>query len=92
MKAKMGHYLRVLGSLFLLLALTTGISFLPLGAWNWLPTVVIAFVMTALIMLFFMRLRRSEPLLWLTSASGFIWLSFLVLFVVLDYLSRQWPR
>jgi cytochrome c oxidase subunit 4 len=92
MKAKMGHYARVLGALFLLLALTTGIAFLPLGSWNWLPAVIIAFVMAGLIMLFFMRLRRSEPLLWLTSASGFIWLSLLVLLVVLDYASRPWPR
>jgi cytochrome c oxidase subunit 4 len=92
MKDKIRHYMRVLGSLVLLLALTTGISFLPLGSWNWLPAVVIAFVMAALIMLFFMRLRRSEPLLWLTSVSGFIWLSLLLLLVVLDYASRPWPR
>ncbi len=92
MKAKFGHYLRVLGSLYLLLAITTGLAFLPLDAWNWLPSVVIAFVMAGLIMLFFMRLRQSEPLLWLTSASGFAWLSLLMLFVVLDYISRPWPR
>ncbi len=92
MKTKLSHFLRVLCSLFLLLALTTGVSFLPLGGWNWLPAVIIAFVMASLIMLFFMRLRKSEPLLWLTSASGFAWLSLLVLFVLLDYMSRPWPR
>jgi caa(3)-type oxidase subunit IV len=92
MKAKVERYLRILGSLFLLLALTTGVAFLPLGSWNWLPAVIIAFIMTAFIMLFFMRLQRSEPLLWLTSVSGFIWLSLLLLLVVLDYVSRPWPR
>ena len=91
MNKKRGHFLRVLGALFLLLALNTGVAFVPLGAWNWLPAVVIAFLMAGLIMLFFMRLRRSEPLLWLTSASGFIWLSFLLVLVLLDYLSRPWP-
>ena len=92
MKAKLLHFVRVLGALYLLLALTTGIAFVPLGVWNWLPAVIIAFVMTGLIMLFFMRLRRSEPLLWLTSASGFAWLSLLLLLALLDYISRPWPR
>lgn len=92
MKTKLSHHVRVLGALFLLLALTTGVSFLPLGGWSWILAVIIAFIMAALIMLFFMRLRKSEPLLWLTSAAGFAWLSLLLLFVVLDYASRPWPR
>jgi caa(3)-type oxidase subunit IV len=83
-------YLRVLGGLFLLLALTTAISFLPLNGWNWLPSVIISFIMAGLIMLFFMRLRTSEPLLWLTSLSGFAWLSLLLFLVFLDYISRAW--
>jgi cytochrome c oxidase subunit 4 len=92
MKASLGHFLRVLGALYLLLAITTGIAFIPLGAWNWLPALVIAFIMAGLIMLFFMRLKQSEPLLKLTSLGGFIWLSFLLLLVLCDYLSRPWPR
>jgi caa(3)-type oxidase subunit IV len=92
MSRNLFHYLRVLGGLLLLLALTTGISFLPLNGWNWLPSIAISFVMAGLIMLFFMRLRQSEPLLWLTSLSGFMWLSFLLFLVLLDYISRPWPR
>jgi cytochrome c oxidase subunit 4 len=92
MKITLTHYLRVLGSLLLLLALTTGIAFLPLDSWNWLPCVVIAFVMAGLIMLFFMRLRHSEPLLWLTSLAGFAWLSLFLFLILLDYISRAWPR
>jgi caa(3)-type oxidase subunit IV len=91
MNLNLSHYLRVLGGLTLLLALTTGISFLPLDGWNWLPSVAISFLMASLIMLFFMRLRQSEPLLWLTSLSGFAWLSLLLFLVLLDYISRPWP-
>ena len=89
---KLGFYLRVLGSLVLLLALNTALAFVPLGSWNWLPSIVIAFVMAGLIMLFFMRLRQAEPLLRLTSAAGFVWLSLLLVLVLLDYISRPWPR
>jgi caa(3)-type oxidase subunit IV len=92
MNLNLSHYLRVFGGLALLLALTTGISFLPLDGWNWLPSIVISFVMAGLIMLFFMRLRSSEPLLWLTSLSGFAWLSLLLFLILLDYISRPWPR
>jgi caa(3)-type oxidase subunit IV len=90
-KINFSHYLRVLGSLFLLLALTTLLAFVPLHSWNWLPNVAVAFVMAGLIMLFFMRLRSAEPLLWLTSAAGFVWLGLLFLLITLDYISRPWP-
>ncbi|HEY0256371.1 MAG TPA: cytochrome C oxidase subunit IV family protein [Candidatus Methylacidiphilales bacterium] len=90
MNFNLSHYLRVLGALVLFLMLTTGIAFLPLGGWNWLPSIVISFVMAGLIMLFFMRLRQSEPLLWLTSLSGFAWLSLFLFLVLLDYISRPW--
>ena len=47
--------------------------------------------MAALILLFFMKVKYSEPLIWLTSAAGFTWLSLLILLVILDYISRPWP-
>ncbi len=92
MKINFGRSLRVLISLYLLLALTSGLAFMPLGAWNWLISLVLAFVMTGLILLFFMKVKYSEPLIWLTSAAGFTWLSLLILLVILDYISRPWPR
>jgi cytochrome c oxidase subunit IV len=91
MKINLGRSVRVLISLFLLLALTTALAFVPLGPWNWLASVLFAFTMAGLILLFFMKVRYSEPLLWLTSAAGFTWLSLLILLVLLDYISRPWP-
>jgi cytochrome c oxidase subunit 4 len=91
MNIYLGRSIRVLISLYLILALTSGLAFLPLGPWNWLISVVLAFVMAGLIMLFFMRVKYSEPLIWLTSGAGFTWLSLLILLVILDYISRPWP-
>jgi cytochrome c oxidase subunit 4 len=92
MNTTLGRSLRVLGSLYLILAITTGLAFVPLGDWNWLVSLVIAFVMTGLILLFFMKVKYSEPLIRLTSMAGFAWLSLLLLLVILDYISRPWPR
>ena len=91
MKVNLARSVRVLISLYLLLALTSGLAFLPLDHWNWLMSLVIAFVMAGLILLFFMKVKYSEPLIWLTSAAGFAWLSLLILLVLLDYVSRAWP-
>jgi caa(3)-type oxidase subunit IV len=91
MKENLRRSLRVLLSLALLLALNTALAFVPLGHWNWLVSVVIAFVMAGLILLFFMKVRYSAPLIWLTSGAGFVWLSLLLLLVLLDYISRPWP-
>ena len=92
MKINLGLSVRVLISLYLLLALTSVLAFAPLGDWNWLVSIIIAFTMAGLILLFFMKVRYSEPLIWLTSAAGFTWLSLLIFLVVLDYISRPWPR
>ncbi len=91
MKINFGRSVRVLVSLYLLLALTSGIAFVPLGNWNWILSLAIAFVMAGLILLFFMKVKYSEPLIWLTSVAGITWLSLLLLLVLLDYISRPWP-
>ena len=91
MNINLGRSVRVLIALYLLLALTSGLALFPLGPWSWLVSLVIAFVMTGLILLFFMKVKYSEPLISLTSAAGFTWLSLLLLLVILDYISRSWP-
>jgi cytochrome c oxidase subunit 4 len=91
MNVNLGRSFRVLVSLYLLLALTSSLAFLPLGPWEWLISLAIAFVMAGLILLFFMKVKYSEPLIQLTSAAGVTWLSFLVILVLLDYASRSWP-
>jgi caa(3)-type oxidase subunit IV len=91
MNINLGRSVRVLISLYLLLALTSGLAFLPFGQWDWLISLAIAFIMAGLILLFFMKVKYSEPLIWLTSTAGFTWLCLLLLLVALDYISRPWP-
>jgi cytochrome c oxidase subunit 4 len=83
MKTVLDH-LKILVVLYLLLALTTAVAFIPLGSWNWIPNLVLSFVMTGLILLFFMRVRYSAPLIWLTSVAGFAWLSLFLFLISLD--------
>ena len=92
MKVHVIQFLRVLGALYLFLALTSILAFLPLGSGNLLLNVGIAFIMAGLIALFFMRVKYSEPLVRLTSVAGLVWLSLMLGLMFLDYLSRPWPR
>ena len=92
MKPLVLRHLRVLAALALLLAATTGFAFVPAGIFNWIVALIVSFTMAGLIMLFFMQLRQATPLIWLTSASGFLWLAILLVLVFLDYFSRPWPR
>lgn len=86
------RHLRVLAALLLCLAITTGVAFVPLDGWNWLPNLALSLVMAGLIVLFFMHVRYSEPLIGLTSVAGLVWLGLFFLLIMLDYISRPWPR
>ena len=92
MKSTVQRYLRVVAALAILLAATTAFAFVPAGIFNWIVALMFSFVMAALIMLFFMQLRQNRPLIWLTSGVGFVWLSLLLVLVLMDYLSRPWPK
>ncbi len=91
MKPLVLRHLRVVGALALLLVATTATAFVPLGPANGVISILFGFAMAGLIMLFFMQLKKSSHLLWLTSAVGFLWLSILLTLVLMDYLSRPWP-
>ena len=76
--------------LLALLFASVGSLFLHLGPWQPVILLVIAAVQAILIVLFFMQVRSSVPLIWLMSASGFLWLAILLLLVLSDYVSRSW--
>ncbi|HUB66638.1 MAG TPA: hypothetical protein VL981_04055 [Candidatus Methylacidiphilales bacterium] len=85
-------HFRILLALLLCLGASTGIAFIPLDGWNWLLNLALALVMSGLIALFFMRVRYSEPLIALTSIVGLLWLALFFFLIMLDYISRPWPR
>lgn len=85
-------YLLVFVSLLLLTGLTVWVATLDLGAWNWLHTPLalgIAVTKATLVALWFMHLRYSERLTWVFIAAGILWLGFLIVITMGDYLSRH---
>ena len=83
-------YLKVFASLLVLLALTVGANFLPLGPFSVAVALGISAVKTMLIILFFMEVRYSPPIVWLFAAAGFVWLMLLLIFSLSDYATRGW--
>lgn len=74
--------------LMILLALTVGLAFLPLGPFKPLSAYAIATAKAGLVMWFFMEMRREGGLPRLAAAAGFVWISILLALSLTDYLSR----
>jgi cytochrome c oxidase subunit 4 len=83
-----GHYLRVTAVLLLLLVLTVSAAFLPLGPWQTAAAMLISGAKAFLILVFFMHLRKSNPLVRLFAAAGIFWLALLFALTLGDYLTR----
>jgi cytochrome c oxidase subunit 4 len=73
-----------------LLAVTIAASYLKLGVLNSIVTASVSVVSTALIVLFYMHVRRSKPLLWVFVGCGFFWLGILFVLAFSDFLTRGW--
>jgi cytochrome c oxidase subunit 4 len=82
----------VWSALMLLLAATTATSFVPLGAANAVLNILIAVAKTALVILYFMRLRHSIALLRLFAIVGLITLGFLFALSGADFIARNIDR
>jgi cytochrome c oxidase subunit 4 len=76
-------------ALLLLLATTTGAAFLPLGRLNIAVALAIAVAKAALVLVFFMELRRSSGLVRAFAVAGFFWLLILLTLTSADYLTRR---
>ena len=83
-------YVRTFGSLLLLLVLTVGANFVNLGPFNVAVALAISVAKAALIILFFMAVRYSPPMVWLFATAGFVWLLLLLIFTQSDYATRAW--
>jgi cytochrome c oxidase subunit IV len=72
------------------LALTIGAACINLGPLNTIVAMSISAAKAALIILFFMHLRYSKPVLWLFVGAGFFWLGIMLALAMSDYMSRGW--
>jgi cytochrome c oxidase subunit 4 len=86
-------YLMVFGVLIVGTILTVLVAFVDLdhifpGA-NTLVALTIAFVKMSFVVLWFMHVKYSSKLIWLTAIAGFFWLAIMFAFTMQDYLTRS---
>jgi len=83
-------YVFVFLGLIGLTALTTGVAYIDLGAFNTVAALAIAFSKMLLVVLFFMGVRSSSGLIRIIVVAGFFWLALLIAFTMSDYRTRTW--
>jgi cytochrome c oxidase subunit 4 len=77
-------------ALVVLLAITCGSAYLPLGAGNVALNLCIAAMMVGLLVTFLMDLRRSVILVRIVAAAGIFWSILMFSLTFCDYLSRYY--
>jgi cytochrome c oxidase subunit 4 len=85
-------YLMVFAALLVLAAVTTWVSFQPLGHWHTPIAVGIAITKATLVVLYFMHASESDKLVHLVIIAALLWLAIMLGGVLADYLSRDVDR
>jgi cytochrome c oxidase subunit 4 len=80
--------------IWLILTILTFVTFyvstIPLGPFNIVVALGIAFTKMMLVIWFFMHVRTDNPLTKLFVCAGFFWMAILFVFTLGDYFSRTW--
>jgi cytochrome c oxidase subunit IV len=83
-------YLFVFFGLIGLTALTTGVAYVDLGAFNTPVALAIAFCKMSLVIMFFMNVRHTGNLVRIIIVAAFFWFALLIAFTMSDYRTRSW--
>jgi cytochrome c oxidase subunit 4 len=83
-------YFRVWVALLILLGLTTGLAYVPMGWFNTFSSVTIAFAKAVIIVLFFMHVKYKGRLVRVFVCAGLFWLAILFALSMGDYFTRSW--
>ena len=75
-------------ALMVLLALTSGLAFVPLGSANLFVSLGIAVAKALLVLIVFMELKGSSSLIRAAAAAGFFWLAIMIALTSADYTHR----
>jgi len=81
-------YVLVWIALLVLLGLSAVSSLLALGTFNLVSNFAIAALKAALVVIVFMRIRRSERTVHVAAAAGIVWLALLIALSLSDFLAR----
>ncbi|MCI0333208.1 MAG: cytochrome C oxidase subunit IV family protein [Planctomycetes bacterium] len=82
-------YFKVFAALVLLLVVTVLAAKVPLGVFNTPIALSIGLVKATLIVLYFMHVRYSPPLVRVFAAGGFLWLAIMFALTFSDVLTRH---
>jgi cytochrome c oxidase subunit 4 len=85
-------YVTVFCALLALTVTTVAVARFDLGEFNFVAAMTIAVIKGTLVAMFFMDLRRAASLTRLIACAGLFWLAILLVLVMSDYGSRNWPR
>lgn len=83
-------YIGIFVALLCLTALTTGIAYVDLGAFNTVAALAIAVVKMLLVVLFFMHVKYSGGLTKVFIFAGVLFFAILVTLTLVDELTRNW--
>ena len=83
-------YFIIYAILLVLVGATLGAAWIEAGQWNIVIAMAIAIVKTVLIVLFFMHLLHSIPLVKFVAFAGVIWLVIGAALTFADYMTRDW--
>ncbi len=86
----LGAYFAVFTMLMVFTGLTVWAAYQHLGIWNTPVALAIATAKAVMVALIFMHLRSSPKLTLLVIGSSVVFLAFLILITLSDYLSRAW--
>ena len=83
-------YLSVFAALIILTLSTVGIATIDLGPLNTIAALLIAAIKATVVILFFMHLRYSKPLIGVVVLGAILWLAILIGLTLADFMSRSW--
>ena len=90
MKRETRHAVLTWIALLLLLAITCGTSFIPMGHWNVVVNLGVAALKALLVVVIFMHVATERPVIRLAAAAGFLWLAILFGLSAADFGVRGW--
>ena len=86
----LGTYFLIYALLMVGLIATVAVAYVPLGSWNLVVALLIAFTKATLVVLIFMHVLNSPRLTWIAVFAGLIWLSIMLSLMMADYMTRSW--
>jgi cytochrome c oxidase subunit 4 len=82
------HYVWTWLALLLLLALTAGSAFVPMGVFNLAANLAIALGKALLVVFMYMHVRRGTPMIRVFALAGLMWLALLATLSLTDFAVR----